>query len=152
MKKIAIFIATTFGSGYFPVAPGTVGAFVAAVFLYVLPEFSWLTLTIAAILTFFIGVWAADVASRAWNDKDPGKVNWDEFVSMIIAVIAVPVSNPLLVYSVAFVFCRIYDVWKPFPAGWIDKNVPGGMGIMLDDVAAGIYTNLTLQIIFRVVF
>ncbi len=150
MKKYtALCIATTFFSGLFPIAPGTVGAFIAVVVLWFLPPLSWLTLVIASAIFFVIGVWASDIAETEWG-KDPGKVNWDEVVGMMITVIALPAKH-WIIYVAAFFAFRIFDIIKPFPVNRMEK-IKGGMGIMADDVMAGIYSNLVLQIIFRFIY
>lgn len=142
MNKAAVLIGTTFGSGYAPIAPGTVGALVTIVALWVLPLPSTLFFSHIIVFFFFIGVWAAAVCEKRWG-SDPGRVNWDESVGMMIAVIALPKTLPM--YAAAFVLFRLFDIVKPFPVNRAEK-LPGGWGIMIDDVIAGIYTNLAAQI------
>jgi len=144
-KKTAHFIATTFYSGYFPIAPGTVGSFVAVLILWFLPTLSWLTLSIISITGFLIGVWAAKIAEESWG-HDPGQVNWDEVIGMFITVIAIP--KHWVIYGCGFFIFRLFDIIKPFPVNKMEK-LPGGLGIMSDDVIAGIYANIITQIIFR---
>jgi len=144
-KTIALFIATTFYSGYFPIAPGTVGSFVAVLILWFLPTLSWLTLSIISITGFLIGVWAANIAEESWG-HDPGRVNWDEVIGMFITIIVLP--KHWVIYGCGFFIFRFFDIIKPFPVNKMEK-LPGGLGIMSDDVMAGIYANIVTQIIFR---
>jgi len=146
MKKItALFIASTFYTGYFPIAPGTVGSFVAILVLWFLPPLSWLSLSIISIVGFIIGIWASNIAEENWG-HDPGRVNWDEVVGMIITVITLP--KHWIIYVCGFFAFRFFDVIKPFPVNRMEK-LPAGLGIMSDDVVAGIYANVVLQIVFR---
>lgn len=148
MKKItALFIASTFYSGYFPIAPGTVGSFVAIMVLWFLPPLSWLSLSIISIVGFIIGVWASNIAEEYWG-HDPGRVNWDEVIGMIITVITLP--KHWIIYVCGFFVFRFFDVLKPYPVNKLEK-LPRGLGIMSDDVLAGIYANVVLQIVFRFV-
>ncbi len=139
-------ISTTLYSGFFPIAPGTVGAAVACFLLWVLPESPPLFLLLLTLVFFFVGVWAAGRAEQIWQEKDPGRINWDEFVGMMTSVLFLPKSWMLLL--VAFFVFRIFDVVKPYPVNRAEK-IKSGWGIMLDDIYAGIYTNILMQIIFR---
>lgn len=142
MNKLAVFIATTFGSGFSPIVPGTVGSLAATGALWLLPLPSTLIFSHIIISFFFIGVWAAAVCEKQWG-HDPGRVNWDEVVGLMISVLALPKTWPIFV--AAFVLFRFFDIVKPFPVNRAEK-LPGGWGIMMDDVIAGIYANIVLQI------
>lgn len=141
-------IATTAGSGYFPIAPGTVGSAIAVVLLWLLPPIALPVLLALFVVFFLIGSWAADVTAKQYNQKDPGLVNWDEFLGQWIALVALP--HELWVYIAGFFLFRLFDIWKPVPVCTLEK-LPGGFGIMSDDVAAGIYANLILQLVLYVV-
>jgi phosphatidylglycerophosphatase A len=145
MRKLAVFIGTTFGSGFSPIVPGTVGSLMAVVVLWLLPLPSTLIFSHIIVFLFFIGVWAAAVCEKQWG-HDPGRVNWDEVVGMMISVLALPKTWPI--YAAAFVLFRIFDIVKPFPVDRAER-LPGGWGIMMDDVIAGIYANIALQIGLR---
>ena len=149
MKKttyLAQVIASTAYSGYFPIAPGTVGAAVAIAVLFILPPLSWEVLSIASIVFFFVGVWAATEAEKLWG-HDAGRINWDEVVGMMVTVVVLP--KHWISYCAAFFVFRFFDVIKPYPIG-ISQKLPGGWGIMIDDVLAGVFSNILLQIFFRV--
>ncbi len=148
MKLLAKIIGSVFGSGFSPVAPGTVGSFVAIAALWLAPPVSAAWLTLAAIVFFFVGVWASAICEQDWG-HDPGRVVWDEVVGMMVTVIAAP--RNLTVYAAAFVLFRFFDILKPFPVNR-SQRLPGGWGVMVDDVLAGLLGNIVLQILFRLVF
>ena len=142
LKKIAYTIATGFGSGYFPLIPGTAGSFIALMIFVLIPldNVSWL---IICLIVFFTGVWAAKIVEKE-HGKDPGLVVIDEFVGQWISLLFLP--RIFLVFIAAFIIFRILDILKPFPANDSQK-LAHGWGIMIDDVIAGIYTNAILQLV-----
>ncbi|MET0231337.1 MAG: phosphatidylglycerophosphatase A, partial [Rhodanobacteraceae bacterium] len=110
-----------------------------------LRELSPLWYVVAVGAAFAIGVWASSYVIRTLRVEDPGVVVWDEFVGQWIALFPLVVTArawPWIV--VAFVLFRLFDVWKPWPASWADRNVKGGFGAMLDDVFAGVYGAIAL--------
>lgn len=141
MKKIAIIIATTFGTGFSPFAPGTVGALLAAIFYYfVLPaEPIALLLFIGIIST--IGIWAATETEKQYG-HDASVINIDEVVGMIITLFAL--EKNLFNIIAGFILFRFFDIVKPWPVNRF-QLLPRGWGVMLDDVAAGIYSLLILH-------
>ena len=145
----AHFVALGFGSGLAPWAPGTFGTFAGwilyLVLALVLPP---VVIAFLAIPLFFIGVWACGVTGRDLGVQDHGAMVWDEVVAFLpLAAIA---SAAWWLQAVAFVLFRIFDIWKPYPIGWVDRHVKGGMGVMLDDVIAAAYAYV-LFILFVVV-
>ncbi len=140
MKKIAYLIATGFGSGYFPIAPGTAGSLVA-LFLYIVFPWDLFYWSVIIAVTFLLGVWAAGAVEKDMK-KDPGIVVIDEFVGQWLALLFLP--KMVWIFIASFFLFRILDIIKPYPARRIE-NLHGGMGIMLDDVIAGIYANIILQ-------
>lgn len=141
--KFAKFFASSFLSGYFPVAPGTVGSFVALVLYWLCPGSNWVILSIFSAGLFFFGVWCATVSEEYWGHDD-GKITIDEAVGMLVTVIAVP--KTLLMMAVAFVAFRFFDIVKLYPASRAER-LPRGWGIMIDDVVAGVYANITVHIV-----
>jgi len=141
LKKIAYIIATGFGSGYSPMIPGTAGSFIALLIFIIVPldNVSWL---IICLFVFFTGVWAAQIVERE-HGKDPGLVVIDEFVGQWISLLFLP--RIFLVFIAAFIIFRILDILKPFPANDSQK-LAHGWGIMIDDVIAGLYTNVIIQL------
>ncbi len=144
-------IATWFGSGLLPKAPGTWGSLAAIPFVYLISIYSCPYALIAGIAAmFFIGIWVSDNIEDSAQVKDPGFIVVDEVVGQWIALLPLPflytLVNPnsfwlfsIPVAAVAFLTFRIFDIWKPWPIKFADQNVTGGYGIMLDDVIAGMY-------------
>lgn len=138
------FAAFGFGSGCSPKAPGTAGTLMA-VPIYLLMQY--LSLDIYALLllvAFIVGVWFCSKASKALGVHDHGGIVWDEFVGFWITMLAAPQGLLWVVYG--FLLFRLFDIWKPQPIKFVDRHVHGGFGIMLDDVLAGIYAWLVLQL------
>jgi phosphatidylglycerophosphatase A len=152
MRAIIIFFATGAFSGYAPVAPGTAGSVVGiAVLLWGFAPL-WrhsppLTLAIFAI-AFAISCWIAGRAEVIFDEHDSPKIVLDEVLGMVATMIGNPLGIAWLVGG--FVAFRIADVLKPWPASFFDRSVGGGAGVMLDDLAAAIYANIVLQILWRV--
>jgi phosphatidylglycerophosphatase A len=149
MNQMIIAIATGCYVGKLPKAPGTWGSAAAFVPWFFIREFSLpIYLTIIAAL-FIVGFFAAGSAEKIMDQPDPGCIVIDEIVGMLIALTFVP-DQPAA-WLLAFILFRIFDIWKPFPVSWFDRHIHGGLGIMLDDVMAGVYALVCLQII-RVLF
>jgi len=150
MHTFIMFIATGCYSGYLPKAPGTWGSLVGLLLFFLLHTLS-LEIYLAVIAGIFvIGTFAAGEAEKIMDHQDPGLVVIDEIVGMLITMIAVP-ATPLAM-ALGFILFRIFDIWKPFPVNFFDQRFHGGLGIMLDDVMAGIYSLIILQVLFRFVF
>jgi phosphatidylglycerophosphatase A len=143
-QKLIYFFATGFGAGLIPFAPGTMGTLVAIPFYIGLQKLSLIAYAILLILSFIIGIWLCSLASKPLATHDHPSIVWDEMVGFWLTLFAIPFS--LLNLFIGFLAFRLFDIQKPWPIGWVDKKVQGGLGIMLDDVLAGIYANLTLQI------
>jgi phosphatidylglycerophosphatase A len=138
-------IASGFGSGFSPIAPGTVGSAVAIVPWLALRHLDVAIYAIVVAVAFVIGIWSADRVIRVLRVEDPGVVVWDEFVGQWIALLPLVVAPRDWPWIVAgFVLFRIFDVWKPWPASWADRSVKGGFGAMLDDAIAGGYAAVVL--------
>ncbi len=142
MRILHYLIATFFGSGYFPKAPGTAGSLAAVVLFWFFPPPLLSQIALLAAL-FFVGVWSASYVEKA-EGKDPGKVVIDEVVGQGVALLLVP--HQIFYYGIAFILFRIFDIWKPVPVKQLER-LPGGWGIMADDVMAGIYANVIIQFI-----
>jgi phosphatidylglycerophosphatase A len=142
-----MFIATGFYSGYLPKAPGTWGSMVGVLiwfFIYRLE--SPLYWGIVAVL-FGAGTIAAGAAEKIFDRADPGLITIDEVVGQLMVLAIIPAS-PIWVF-IGFVIFRFFDILKPFPVNWLDKRIHGGLGIMLDDVAAGLYGMGTIWILLQ---
>lgn len=135
-------IATVFGVGYVPVAPGTFGSAAGLIVWWLLPAST--TVHAAAIVIMFIaGSWAGSVAERHFARSDPGQVVIDEVMGMLITLFLNPVGWAGALG--AFFLFRIFDVIKPYPANRLEK-LHGGVGVMADDAMAAVYANLVLRV------
>jgi len=146
--RVALAIATVGGAGYAPVAPGTVGSAITVAALWLLP-FSIVGLTLFLCVVLVVGTWAAGRAERVMGRKDPGAIVIDEVAGMTISLMLAP--RNLGAYALAFLFFRIFDVIKPFPARQ-SQRITGGVGVMIDDVIAGFYAlavTLALNVFLR---
>lgn len=145
LRHPATLIATWFGTGLAPVAPGTWGSLAALPFAWGITVFTgpW-GLLAAAIAIFLIGVWAAGRYAAAGEAKDPGQIVVDEVAGQWLALVAVPLDP--LAYLAAFGLFRLCDIVKPWPASWADRRLAGGLGVMLDDMIAGGYALLVVHI------
>jgi phosphatidylglycerophosphatase A len=144
---VALAIATAGGAGYVPIAPGTAGTAVGLLLWWLLPQSP--VLHIVLIVTMFIlGSWSGTVAERHFHKTDPGHVVLDEVMGMFVTLLMNPVGWKGAL--VGFVLFRAFDVVKPPPTNWFER-LPGGSGIMADDAMAGVYANLALRLIIRLV-
>ena len=144
-------IATWCGCGRLPVAPGSWASLAAVLVAWPIRAGSGsLGLTVAAVLVFFAGWWAAARFVRHSDEKDPGAVVVDEVAAQWLVLAVLPHSLPG--YVLGFALFRLADIAKPWPASWADKNVGGGLGIMLDDLFAALYAGIAGFILFQWVF
>lgn len=143
-------LACGFGSGLAPKAQGTFGSAAAILpwlLLRDLTPLGWLAILVPA---FAVGVWACEVAGRILGVADHRSLVWDEFVGQWIALLPALLA-PWWAVLGGFVLFRLFDVWKPWPIAWFDRRVKGGLGVMLDDVIAGVFAAAVLwSIIFFV--
>lgn len=150
MNYLARIISTGLGVGYFPLAPGTMGSLAILIVYWICPEMNSLQLLLIIIGLTAIGIFTATITEQQMKSKlgqdrgtDPGIIVIDEIIGMLIALIAVPKTTFYLI--AAFILFRIFDIVKPYPARKMEQ-LPGGWGIVLDDLVAGIYANLLIQI------
>lgn len=141
------FLAFGFGSGLSPKAPGTMGT-LAAIPLYLLlmdlPLWAYLLVVLVISVT---GIWICGESSRRLGVHDHGGIVWDEFAGFLLTMTAAPQGWVWIVAG--FTLFRLFDIWKPWPIRIIDRQVHGGLGIMLDDLLAGMYAWLVLQLMAR---
>lgn len=141
----AHFIAFGFGTGLSPVAPGTVGTLLGLPLYMALAHWLPDSLLFALLLAMFaIGLWACDATGRHLGVHDHGGMVWDETVAFMLVLFFTP---PLLMWQAfAFLLFRLFDILKPPPIGRIDRNVGGGLGVMLDDILAAFYALICLAV------
>ncbi len=145
MKYFFLLFATGFGVGYSPVAPGTLGTLIAILIYYFLSEIPPLLYEITLIGFFFLSVWISDNAERLFGKKDDQRIVSDEIIGFLITMLWVPKTIRFII--IGFFLFRVFDILKPFPIRRLEKRLKGGFGVVLDDVAAGVYSNIILQII-----
>jgi phosphatidylglycerophosphatase A len=136
-------IATAGGAGYSPVAPGTCGTAVAVPLAYVMAGLPlWQYAAIVAVVTA-IAIWAAGRADRAWQTHDSQRIVIDEVAGYLVTMALVDRAHwPAL--ACGFIAFRFFDIVKPPPVRWLDEHLPGGTGVVLDDVAAGVMGLVTM--------
>jgi len=127
-------------------ASGTVGSIVGLALWLALAGLSPLGYTAATAGIALLGVWAAGRASEIFRRHDDGRITIDEVAGMLVSLAWLPAR--LEVAALAFVLFRVFDIWKPFPAGAAER-LPGGLGVMADDLVAGVYANLGGQLVWR---
>lgn len=143
-QKLQLFFATGFLSGYFPFASGTVGSFLALLIYLFVPGFSEPYLLVLVIIIFIpLGIVTSNFAEKVYG-FDPPEVVIDEIIGMWITMLFVP--KTFLLAAIGFVLFRIFDIIKPFPAKQ-SQQIKGGLGIVIDDVIAGLYALILLHLI-----
>jgi len=139
------FFAIGFGSGCIPKAPGTMGSIVGILFYLILQDLYWPYYLGLILVMFCIGIWMCDYTARALDVPDHPAIVWDEIVGYLVTMIYAP-SGWYWIFLGFFLF-RLFDISKPWPIGFLDKRIKGGMGIMLDDLLAGIFSLTLVQLI-----
>ena len=146
----AILLATWFGAGLLPKAPGTWGSLAALPFAWVIhAAYGAAGLAIATVVVFGVGLWASSLYVRRTGIRDPGAVVIDEVAGQWLTLL--PVGTDPILYAAGFVIFRVADIWKPWPVSWADKSLPGGFGVMADDILAGAYAGAALYALAAVI-
>ncbi|WP_301098977.1 phosphatidylglycerophosphatase A [Otariodibacter sp.] len=151
LKNPIHLLAVGFGSGLIKPAPGTWGSLLGTLIAILI----WnLTASIAVfialtVVSFLFGCYACQKTSEDTQIHDDGRIVWDEIVAIFFIFSFLPQYN-FIYYTLAFGIFRIFDIWKPYPIRYIDVKISGGLGIMLDDIVAAVYTSLTLYCFFRI--
>ncbi len=145
MSFIARLLATGFYTGYAPKAPGTAGSLFGLFLYWAIPGSKSVYSLVGIVLLFLAGVWAADRVEKETKVYDNQIIVIDEIVGMLITVVLF--EKTLISLAVGFLLFRFFDIIKPFPAKSSEK-IPHGWGVMIDDVVAGIYSALSLRLIY----
>ena len=148
MRKLVLFVATGAGSGYSPIAPGTVGSGVGLLLYLPLAGLGGATYVAVVGGIAVLGVWAAGRAERLFGQHDDRRITIDEVAGMLLSLAFLPCRLDVMV--VAFLLFRVFDITKPPPAR-AAESLPGGLGVMTDDLVAGLYANVVGQLLWRVV-
>ncbi len=147
LKDPVVFIALGLGSGLSPVAPGTAGTLITVPLVFFLQQFS---IEIYAAVTLFIllsGAWVCGYAAKKLQVHDHPGIVYDEVAGFLITMFMVPAGWQWMLAG--FLLFRFFDAVKPWPISWLDKNISGGLGILLDDVLAGL---LSLGCLFAFIY
>jgi phosphatidylglycerophosphatase A len=145
MININTLFVSVFGVGFIPIASGTFGSLAGIIIGYILYYINNNLLYFAIPVLFIFGVLCANIYQKQTGEKDSSVIVIDEVVGQLIAMSFI-INNPLLVF-ISFILFRIFDIFKPWPASYADRKIKGGLGVMLDDVVAGIYALISLFLI-----
>lgn len=138
-----LFVAFGFGAGLSPKAPGTVGSLAAFPFYWLLASFiSPFYIPFVLVLFFLLGIYCCEKAGSYSGIPDHPAIVWDEIVAMLFIFAAIPSS--LLIFGIAFLLFRFFDILKPWPICYVDKKFKNGFGVMFDDVLAAVYSIICL--------
>ena len=154
-KKFNLLFLTLFNIGKIKNAPGTAASFITCLlFLLLINIFNISIIFLFTLVIFAYSFVAINNSFDEFSSNDPQEIVIDEFVGQMLPLLAIPIYEtlyllPKMYYCIpAFLLFRLFDIWKPYPVSYVDKNVKGAIGIMLDDIFAGIYTIISLVIIF----
>tara|TARA_B100000029_G_scaffold369164_1_gene362962 strand:+ start:1044 stop:1529 length:486 start_codon:yes stop_codon:yes gene_type:complete len=153
IRKFNLLFITFFFVGKIKFAPGTVASFITCfLFLLLINIFNFTTIFLITLAIFFYSLIAINNSFNEFNSDDPQEIVIDEVAGQMMPLLAIPIYEtlyplPNIYYFVsAFLLFRLFDVWKPYPINYIDNNIKGSLGIMLDDVFAGLYAIIILSL------
>jgi len=147
MRRFVILFATWGGTGYSPVASGTVGTIAAIPFYLLLVRLPLSFYLLTLVPFFFFSCWVSGLAEEIFGEKDSGKIVIDEVIGYLVTMAGVPLTVPGVVLG--FFLFRFFDIVKVEPARYFDRHLKNGYGVVLDDVAAGVYACGVLHLILR---
>ncbi|TKB07592.1 phosphatidylglycerophosphatase A [Desulforhopalus sp. IMCC35007] len=147
MNQFIMAIATGLYAGKMKKAPGTWGSLAAFVPWFFLKDLSLTSYLVMLVCVFVLGFFVSGSAEKILDTPDAGCIVIDEILGMFITLLAAP-AHPIA-WLLGFALFRLFDIFKPFPVSWFDQRIHGGIGIMMDDVVAGIYALICLQVLWR---
>lgn len=144
MRRLVLFLSSNAGLGYSPIVSGTVGTLAGIPAFFLLAGLSAPLYGVVWLLLFGVAIWASEQAGRIYGVADDGRIVIDELAGYLVTVAFLPFNwtNALL----GFVWFRLFDILKPPPVNWVDRNMKNGFGVVLDDVLAGVYAALALRL------
>ena len=155
IKKFNLFFLTFFFIGKIKYIPGTLASFFACIFFFLLVNAFNFTVVFFIVLIFYIySFFAINNSFDEFKSEDPQEIVIDEVVGQMLVLLAIPIYEtlyplPVIYYYFGSLFLfRLFDIWKPYPVNYVDDNVSGSLGIMLDDILASIYSIFSLSLIF----
>ena len=143
-EKLITFLATGFGSGLSPVAPGTAGTLIGVLICALCAPMPWTLRLLFVLVLLVLSIYVAGQAEKIYQKKDDQRIVIDEIMGLQITML--PVAVNVLNLFAAFVLFRIFDIWKPFPVKNL-QGLPGGWGVVIDDVAAAIYAGAIMWLL-----
>lgn len=147
MKSPLYYLAVGFGSGLMPKAPGTFGTLAAIPFYLLFCQFSWILQSVIIFTSFIAGIFFCEYSANLLGVHDHPSIVWDEFVGYWATMLILPLTQTPVTLAwilLGFIGFRLFDIIKPWPIGWVDARVSGGLGIMLDDLLAAGYAGCAL--------
>ena len=155
IKKFNLLFITSFNIGKIKFAPGTFASlFSCSLFYFLSDMLNIIVLFFLTLLIFFYSIVAINYTYKYFTSDDPQEIVIDEVVGQMLPLLAIPIYETLylapktLYCAAAFLLFRLFDIWKPFPISYVDNNTKGALGIMLDDILAGIFTIISLTLVF----
>lgn len=148
-EKAVIFLASGCFLGNIPFAPGTFGSLLGIPLCFALSKIDVFVAASITVVFIAFAIWIAHIAEKHFKNTDPGNIVIDEIAGMAVAFTGVPFNLASVVLG--FLFFRVLDIAKPFPIRRLERGLPGGAGIVIDDVVAGIYSNLILRLACRLI-
>lgn len=145
MRRLVLFLASNAGLGYAPVAPGTFGTLAGIPAFYLMARLSAPAYALVWVALLLFSCWISGAAGRHLGVVDDGRIVIDELTGYLVTVAFLPFSWPAALLG--FVLFRVFDVLKIFPASWFDRRMKNGIGVVLDDVMAGIYAAAVLRLV-----
>lgn len=143
-RNLVLFISSNGGLGYAPIAPGTFGTLAGIPAFYYLSNFSWPLQLITLIAIIFLSIWACDFAGDYYKEADDGRIVIDELAGYLVTTAFLEFSWTAAILG--FIWFRIFDIIKPPPANWFDREMKNGLGVTLDDIMAGVYAAIALRL------
>ena len=148
MNYFILLLATGFGVGFSPIVPGTIGTLLAIPIYIFFSSIPFPVYEVTIVAFFFLSCWISDKAQSYWGNKDDRRIVIDEIMGFFVTMMWVPRTARLIILG--FFFFRFFDIVKPPPIRRLER-VKGGFGVVLDDVVAGVYANIVLQLL-RLIF
>jgi phosphatidylglycerophosphatase A len=148
INRFFLLLATGFGVGYSPIAPGTLGTLLAIPFYLFLSQIPFPLYELTLVTFFFLSIWISEQAQKYFGKKDDQRIVIDEMTGFLITMLWNP--RTALSILIGFFLFRFFDILKPFPIRLLERRYGGGFGIVLDDVLAGVYANIILHLIGRI--
>jgi len=145
MNRFILTLATGFGVGFSPIAPGTMGTLVAIPVYLILSQIPFPLYELTLVTFFFFSSWISENAEKHFGKKDDQRIVIDEVMGFLVTMLWVPKTIFFVIFG--FFLFRFFDILKPFPIRHLEKKLRGGYGVVLDDVMAGVYANIVLQVI-----